>query len=105
MAGPVVAAAVILRPGRRIEGVADSKTLSPDERAALSVMIRRDALCFGIGWADRAEIDAVAVDRALPGREEGLPLEALRIFDPAFLTFGVAAGGSALLEHGSIGTL
>ena len=64
MAGPVVAAAVILRPGRRIEGVADSKTLSPDERAALSVMIRRDALCFGIGWADRAEIDALNILQA-----------------------------------------
>ena len=64
LAGPVVAAAVILRPGRRIEGVADSKTLSPAERAALSVMIRRDALCFGIGWADRAEIDALNILQA-----------------------------------------
>jgi ribonuclease HII len=64
LAGPVVAAAVILRPGRRIEGIADSKTLSPGERAALSVMIRRDALCFGIGWADRAEIDALNILQA-----------------------------------------
>ena len=64
LAGPVVAAAVILRPGRRIEGVADSKTLSPEERAVLSVMIRRDALCFGIGWADRAEIDALNILQA-----------------------------------------
>jgi len=64
LAGPVVAAAVILRPGRRIEGVADSKTLSPDQRAALSVVIRRDALCFGIGWADRAEIDALNILQA-----------------------------------------
>jgi len=64
LAGPVVAAAVMLRPGRRIEGVADSKTLSPDERAALSVVIRRDALCFGIGWADRAEIDALNILQA-----------------------------------------
>ena len=43
LAGPVVAAAVILRPGRPIRGVADSKVLSADERAALSVIIRRDA--------------------------------------------------------------
>jgi ribonuclease HII len=64
LAGPVVAAAVILRPGRRIEGVADSKTLTPAERAALSVVIRRDALCFGIGWADRAEIDALNILQA-----------------------------------------
>ncbi len=64
LAGPVVAAAVILRPGRPIEGVADSKALSPAERAALCKLIRRDALCFGIGWADRAEIDALNVLQA-----------------------------------------
>jgi ribonuclease HII len=60
----VVAAAVILRPGRPIEGIADSKALSPGERAALSVLIRRDALCYGIGWADRAEIDALNILQA-----------------------------------------
>ena len=64
LAGPVVAAAVILRPGRPIPGVADSKVLSPDARAELSVIIRRDALCFGIGWADRAEIDALNILQA-----------------------------------------
>jgi ribonuclease HII len=64
LAGPVVAAAVILRPGRRIDGIADSKALSPDERSRLSLAIRRDALCFGIGWADRAEIDALNILQA-----------------------------------------
>lgn len=64
LAGPVVAAAVILRPRRPIRGVADSKALSPDERARLSAVIRRDALCFGIGWADRAEIDALNILQA-----------------------------------------
>jgi ribonuclease HII len=64
LAGPVVAAAVILRPRSRIHGVADSKVLSADERARLSVIIRREALCFGIGWADRAEIDALNILQA-----------------------------------------
>jgi ribonuclease HII len=64
LAGPVVAAAVILRPGCPIDGIADSKALSPDERTTLSVVIRRDALCFGIGWADRAEIDALNILQA-----------------------------------------
>ncbi len=64
LAGPVVAAAVILRPGRPIEGVADSKVLSAEERAALNIVIRREALCFGIGWADRAEIDALNILQA-----------------------------------------
>jgi ribonuclease HII len=64
LAGPVVAAAVILRPRRPIEGVADSKQLSPEERTRLSIVIRRDALCFGIGWADHAEIDALNILQA-----------------------------------------
>jgi ribonuclease HII len=64
LAGPVVAAAVILRPGRPIDGIADSKVLSPGERCALDLVIRREALCFGIGWADRAEIDALNILQA-----------------------------------------
>jgi ribonuclease HII len=64
LAGPVVAAAVILRPRRPIEGVADSKSLSREERSRLSVAIRRDALCFGIGWADHIEIDALNILQA-----------------------------------------
>jgi ribonuclease HII len=61
LAGPVVAAAVILRPGRPIEGVADSKVLSAEARARLNTMIRRRALCFGVGWADPAEIDSLNI--------------------------------------------
>jgi ribonuclease HII len=64
LAGPVVAAAVILRARRPIEGIADSKQLSAGERQRLSVLIRRDALCFGIGWADHAEIDALNILQA-----------------------------------------
>jgi ribonuclease HII len=64
LAGPVVAAAVILHPRRRIDGVADSKALSPAQRAVLSEVIRRDALCFGIGWADQMEIDALNILQA-----------------------------------------
>jgi ribonuclease HII len=64
LAGPVVAAAVILRPRRRIAGIADSKVLTPAERTGLSVAIRREALCFGIGWADHAEIDAINILQA-----------------------------------------
>jgi ribonuclease HII len=66
----VVAAAVILGRGRGIAGLADSKILPAAERARLSAEIRRRALCFGIGWADPAEIDALnilhAIDSLLP---------------------------------------
>jgi ribonuclease HII len=61
LAGPVVAAAVILRPGRPIPGVADSKVLTAETRTSLSLAIRRRAVCFGIGWADPAEIDSLNI--------------------------------------------
>jgi ribonuclease HII len=64
LAGPVVAAAVILHPRRPIDGVADSKALSAAQRAVLSEIIRRDAVCFGIGWADQIEIDALNILQA-----------------------------------------
>jgi ribonuclease HII len=64
LAGPVFAAAVILHPRRRIRGVADSKVLSAAERERLNRIIRRDALGFGIGWADPAEIDALNILQA-----------------------------------------
>src|SRR5438067_12655893 len=57
LAGPVVAAAVILDPRRRIRGRADSKLLTAHERERLALLIRARGLAFGIGWADRDEID------------------------------------------------
>jgi ribonuclease HII len=64
LAGPVVAAAVILDRRRRIRGLADSKVLSPAERGRLAPIIRRRALAFGIGWADRDEIDSLNIFQA-----------------------------------------
>jgi ribonuclease HII len=61
LAGPVVAAAVILKGGRPIAGLADSKLLDAATRERLSIVIRRRALCFGIGWADAAEIDSLNI--------------------------------------------
>ena len=61
LAGPVVAAAVVIGRGRGIPGLADSKVLTAGERTRLSGEIRRRALCFGIGWADPAEIDALNI--------------------------------------------
>lgn len=64
LAGPVVAAAVILNPARRIEGLADSKLLSPARRSALAAGIREHSLAWGLGWADASEIDALNVLQA-----------------------------------------
>jgi len=56
--GPVVAAAVILNPKRRIVGLDDSKRLSPDRRAALAARIREHALAFAVAEVDSSRIDA-----------------------------------------------
>jgi len=61
LAGPVVAAAVILDPRRRIRGLADSKVLSARQRARLAPIIRARALAWAIGWADRDEIDCLNI--------------------------------------------
>jgi len=64
LAGPVIAAAVILRPGCRIKGVNDSKQLTPEERDALDPEIRAQAVAVGIGRAEVAEIDSINIYRA-----------------------------------------
>ncbi len=64
LAGPVVAAAVILAEGVEIEGAADSKTLTPGERVELARKIRERAATVGIGAASAREIDRVNILRA-----------------------------------------
>jgi ribonuclease HII len=56
--GPVVAAAVILNPKRRIVGLDDSKKLSPDRRAELAPRIRQHALAWAVAEIDAQRIDA-----------------------------------------------
>jgi len=63
--GPVVAAAVILRPNcRQIVGVRDSKTLSPAQREALIPEVLRRAVAIGLGAASVAEIDRLNIYHA-----------------------------------------
>ena len=61
LAGPVVAAAVILHPERPIAGLRDSKKLSAKRREALEALIRSHALCWSVAWSDRAEIDSLNI--------------------------------------------
>ena len=61
LAGPVVAAAVILHPERRIVGLCDSKKLTAARRESLETVIKSDALCWSVAWSDRAEIDALNI--------------------------------------------
>ena len=64
LAGPVVAAAVILDERRRIRGLNDSKLLSPEERQRLDLEIRRKAICCAVAEASVEEIDRLNILRA-----------------------------------------
>ncbi len=64
LAGPVIAAAVILDPSNPVESLADSKKLTEKRREALAVEIRQKALGWAVGRADVAEIDEINILRA-----------------------------------------
>jgi len=64
LAGPVVAAAVILDADRPITGLRDSKRLSPLRRRELALAIRQHALAYALGLALPAEIDAINILQA-----------------------------------------
>jgi ribonuclease HII len=93
-AGPVYAAAVILPPGAGVlddlDGVRDSKKMTPRQRALWAVKIRAAAAFWGIGWAAAEEIDShgiiastrLAMQRALEALDcqpEHLLIDALRL--------------------------
>lgn len=62
--GPVFAAAVILDPGRPIEGLADSKTLAPERRLELADLIRQRSIAWAVASASAAEIDQINIRQA-----------------------------------------
>lgn len=64
LAGPVLAAAVILPPGLVIPGVDDSKRLQPSVRERLVEEIRRQALACAVGAASAREVDRLNILRA-----------------------------------------
>lgn len=90
LVGPVVAAAVILKPDMDFTGIDDSKKLSAEQRERLYDVIINEAVAYGIGSADHTEIDSInilnatklAMTRALSAMEikpDYLLLDALRL--------------------------
>ncbi|WP_022952396.1 ribonuclease HII [Leucothrix mucor] len=79
LAGPVVAAAVILDPNQPIEGLTDSKKLTEKRREALAIEIREKSLAWSLGRAEVAEIDEInilwASMLAMKRAVEGLSVE------------------------------
>jgi len=64
LAGPVVAAAVVLDPDAPIDGLRDSKQLTARTRERLAGEIRERALAWSLGWADAGDIDRINILRA-----------------------------------------
>lgn len=64
LAGPVLAAAVVLHPDRPINGLKDSKQLTARQRERLAVEIRARAWAWGLGRAEVHEIDGLNILRA-----------------------------------------
>lgn len=64
LAGPVVAAAVILDPENPIAGLADSKAISEKKRTILAAEIKARALCWALGRAEVEEIDEINILQA-----------------------------------------
>lgn len=65
LAGPVTAAAVILRADMQLEGLNDSKKLSPARREQLAVLIHEHAVAVGIAHVPADRIDAAGLSTAL----------------------------------------
>lgn len=61
LAGPVVAGAVILKPGTDYPDLDDSKKLTEKKRMALREVIMNEALAYGIGVVTAAEIDEINI--------------------------------------------
>jgi ribonuclease HII len=61
LAGPVVAAAVIIAPDRRVRGVNDSKVLPPERREELFALIQERAVAVGVGIVDHLTIDRINI--------------------------------------------
>ena len=73
LAGPVLACAIIMPKGRKIEGVRDSKKLSERKRERLCGQILSSALAIGIGMRHERVIDAINIRRAtLEAMQEAL---------------------------------
>ncbi len=61
LAGPVVAAAVILPQGWADPGLDDSKRLSPARRTELARLLAAEALAWAVGWAEKEEVDRLNI--------------------------------------------
>jgi ribonuclease HII len=103
LAGPVVVAAVILDPARRINGLADSKVLAPERREVLAARIRERAVAWSVIVIDVAEIDRVNIFHAtMRGMARALatlsPTPTLALIDGNHLPPGLSCAARAIVD-------
>ena len=67
LAGPVVAACVVLRPDFDVPGLDDSKKLTEKRRNEMVQVIKENALAYGLGKADEKTIDSINILEATKG--------------------------------------
>jgi ribonuclease HII len=105
LAGAVFAAAVVLDPGRPIEGLADSKVLAESTRDELALLIKANALAWAIASASVEEIDRINILRAsllamrravdsLGMEPEEVCVDGLYTIDVAFKCIAIVKGDS-----------
>ena len=108
LAGPVVAAAVVLSRGVGVEGADDSKRVSREEREEVARRIREQAVAVAVGAASAREIDEINILRAtgramerairrLPREPDHVVVDGLRMRDLAWEHEAVV-GGDALVH-------
>lgn len=98
LAGPVVAAAVILPECFDLPGLTDSKKLSKKQRDRLFPLIRTQALAIGVGFSSPAEIDRINILQATL-RAMSLAVERLRQAADFLLVDGISAVPLALPQQ------
>jgi ribonuclease HII len=107
LAGPVVVAAVILDPRRRINGLADSKVLTPARREKLDARIRARALAFSIIAIEVDDIDRLNIFQAtLLGMARAIAALALRparaLIDGTHVPQNIQCEGRAIVDGDAI---
>jgi ribonuclease HII len=113
LAGPVMAAAVVLDPRRRLRGIRDSKQMEAAEREEMAVRIRKHALSWSVAWADVEEIDRLnileathlAMRRALMGLHLGpahVQIDGNRC--PSFAGLGLDCTFEAIIDGDALRT-
>ena len=101
LAGPVVAAAVILPDGFYTAGVNDSKKLSSQRREALYRSIIEEAVGYGVGMVDSSEIDRINILRATY-KAAGMALENLSPKPDCLLLDAIKLPGCAIYQESVI---